>query len=123
MYNIDVSVSFIHSLLKSKLIYSNKAQRSTKKAFKKALKEFEKAKEKDNTVTSQLYLNQFLKECFQEESVKQTLVNLFRWMLQFMNGSKVLSGIYTLLLTMLLALLPQSRRQTRNSICLSNNND
>ena len=37
MYNIDVSVSFIHSLLKSKLIYSTKAQRTTKKAFKKAI--------------------------------------------------------------------------------------
>lgn len=52
MYNIDVSVSFIHSLLKSKLIYSKKSQRATKKAFKKAIKEFEKAKELDSTVAS-----------------------------------------------------------------------
>ena len=31
MYNIDVSVSFIYSLLKSKLVYSKKAQRVSKK--------------------------------------------------------------------------------------------
>jgi|LakMenEpi03Aug12_release.lakeMendotaPanAssembly.Ray.scaffolds.fasta_scaffold330113_2 hypothetical protein len=78
MYNIDVSVSFIHSLLKSKLIYSNKAQRSTKKAFKKALKEFEKAKEKDNTVTIPIVPESIPKRVFSRRKRKANFGELIQ---------------------------------------------
>jgi len=78
IYNIDVSVSFIHSLLKSKLIYSTKAQRATKKAFKKAIKDFEKAKEKGNTVTAPIVPESIPKRVFARRKRKANFGELIQ---------------------------------------------
>jgi transposase len=78
MYGIKVSVSFIHSLLKSKLICSKKAQKATKKAFKKAIKDYDKAQATGNSIKSPIIPPPIPKRVFARRNRKSSFGELLQ---------------------------------------------